>query len=68
MHVALCLMTLFPGRVGGSESNVRGVLGEFADGRGPTQVTVLANRHVMGPYAGYARGPVTLRHVRTHRG
>jgi glycosyltransferase involved in cell wall biosynthesis len=67
MHVALSLLTLFPGRVGGSESNVRGVLGEFADGRGPQAVTVLANRHVMAPYAGYARGPVTLRHVRAYR-
>jgi glycosyltransferase involved in cell wall biosynthesis len=67
VHIALSLLTLFPGRVGGSESNVRGLLGEFADGRGPQRVTVLANRHVMGPYAGYARGPVTLRHVRAYR-
>ena len=35
VHVALSLLTLFPGRVGGSESNVRGVLGEFAAGHGP---------------------------------
>ncbi|CAN5216078.1 hypothetical protein BH20ACT16_BH20ACT16_03160 [soil metagenome] len=67
MHVALSLLTLFPGRVGGSESNVRGLLGEFADGRGPQRVTVLANRHVIEPYAGYARGPVTLRHERAYR-
>jgi glycosyltransferase involved in cell wall biosynthesis len=67
VHVAISLLTLFPGRVGGSESNVRGVLGEFAAGRGPEQVTVLANRHVMRPYARYARGPVTLRHVRAYR-
>jgi glycosyltransferase involved in cell wall biosynthesis len=67
VHVALSLLTLFPGRVGGSESNVRGILGEFAAGRGPEQVTVLANRHVMTPYAGYARGPVTLRHVPAYR-
>ncbi|MEA2154422.1 MAG: hypothetical protein QOE11_562 [Solirubrobacteraceae bacterium] len=67
MHVALSLLTLFPGRVGGSESNVRGLLGEFADGRGPQRVTVFANRHVMAPYAGYARGPVTLRRVRAYR-
>ena len=57
MHVAFSLLTLFPGRVGGSESNVRGLLGEFAAGRGPERVTVLANRHVMAPYAGYASGP-----------
>lgn len=67
MHVALSLLTLFPGRVGGSESNVRGLLGEFASGHGPERVTVLANRHVVSPYAGYARGPVSLRHVRTYR-
>ncbi len=67
MHVAVSLLTLFPGRVGGSESNVRGVLGEFAAGRGPERVTVLASRHVMGPYAAYARGPVSLRHVRSYR-
>jgi len=67
VHVALSLLTLFPGRVGGSESNVRGILGEFADGHGPEQVTVLANRHVMTPYAEYARGPVTLRHVPAYR-
>ena len=67
MHVALSLLTLFPGRVGGSESNVRGLLGQFAAGNGPQRVTVLANRHVMGPYAGYARGPVSLRHVRAYR-
>jgi glycosyltransferase involved in cell wall biosynthesis len=67
VHVALSLLTLFPGRVGGSESNVRGILGEFAAGRGPQQVTVLANRHMLGPYAGYARGPVSLRHVRSYR-
>jgi glycosyltransferase involved in cell wall biosynthesis len=67
VHVALSLLTLFPGRVGGSESIVRGLLDEFADGRGPEQVTVLANRHVMAPYADYARGPVTLRHVRAYR-
>ena len=67
MHVALSLLTLFPGRVGGSESNVRGLLEQFAAGHGPEQVTVLANRHVMTPYAGYARGPVTLRHVRAYR-
>jgi glycosyltransferase involved in cell wall biosynthesis len=67
VHVAFSLLTLFPGRVGGSESNVRGLLGEFAAGRGPERVTVLANRHVTAPYAGYARGPVTLRHVRAYR-
>ena len=61
MHVGFALLTLFPGRVGGSETNVRGLLGEFAAGNGPERVTVLANRHVMAAYepgraGGAARG------------
>lgn len=67
MHVALSLLTVFPGRVGGSETNVRGVLGEFAAGNGPERVTALANEHVMAAYGEYARGPVELRHVRSYR-
>jgi glycosyltransferase involved in cell wall biosynthesis len=67
MHVAFALLTLFPGRVGGAESNVRGVLGQFADGNGPDRVSVLANRHVMAAYGGYQQGPVRLRHVRSYR-
>jgi glycosyltransferase involved in cell wall biosynthesis len=67
VHAAFALLTLFPGRVGGAESNVRGVLGQFADGNGPQRVTVLANRHVMAGYAGYAHGPVALRRVRSYR-
>lgn len=67
MHVALSLMTLFPGRVGGSETVVRGLLREFADGNGPERVTALANRHVMAAYGQYARGPVRLEHVRSYR-
>ena len=67
MHVALSLMTLFPGRVGGSETVVRGLLSQFADGNGPERVTALANRHVMAAYAQYARGPVRLEHVRSYR-
>ncbi len=67
MHVGYALLTLFPGRVGGSEAFARGVLGEFAEGRGPRNVTVLANREVMAAYAGYERGPVRLHHVRSYR-
>jgi glycosyltransferase involved in cell wall biosynthesis len=61
------LLTLFPGRVGGSETNVRGLLGAFAAGQGPDEVVVLANRHVVGPYAGFQRGPVRIEHVRSYR-
>lgn len=67
MRVGYALLTLFPGRVGGSEANAGGVLGEFAEGRGPGHVTVLANRRVMSAYAGYERGPVRLHHVTSYR-
>jgi glycosyltransferase involved in cell wall biosynthesis len=67
VHVGYSLLTLFPGRVGGSETNVRGLLGEFADGNGPERVTVLANRFVAAAYGEYSRGPVSLHHVRSYR-
>jgi glycosyltransferase involved in cell wall biosynthesis len=67
VHVGFSLLTLFPGRVGGAESNVRGVLGQFADGNGPERVTVLANRQVDAAYRDYARGPVRLHRVRSYR-
>jgi glycosyltransferase involved in cell wall biosynthesis len=67
VNVGLSLLTLFPGRVGGSETYVRGLLREYADGHGPDEVTVLANRHVMREYRGHARGPVRLHHVRSYR-
>lgn len=67
MHVAFALLTLFPGQVGGAESNVRGVLGQFADGNGPERVTVLANRDVAASYGGYVGGPIDLCEVRSYR-
>ncbi len=67
MHLGYSLLTLFPGRVGGSETNVRGLLGEFADGNGPARVTVFANRFVAAAYGEYERGPVSLHHVRSYR-
>jgi glycosyltransferase involved in cell wall biosynthesis len=67
VHVGFALLTLFPGRIGGSETNVRGLLGEFAAGTGPKRVTVLANRYVAHDYAGFERGPVGLHCVRSYR-
>ena len=67
MHVGYSLLTLFPGRVGGSETNARGLLEEFRAGNGPERVTVLANRHVAHAYSRYAGGPVSLHHVRSYR-
>lgn len=67
MNVGFSLLTLFPGRVGGSETYVRGLLDQFARGDGPERVTVLANRHVAAAYEGLARGPVALHQVRSYR-
>jgi glycosyltransferase involved in cell wall biosynthesis len=52
IRVAFSLLTLFPGRAGGSETYVRGLLGEFARRAEFEQVTVLANEAVMSAYAG----------------
>lgn len=67
MHLGFALLTLLPGRVGGSESYVRGLLGQFAAGNGPERVTVLANHEVMKVYGKYARGPVRLHHLAAYR-
>jgi glycosyltransferase involved in cell wall biosynthesis len=67
VHVGYALLTLFPGRVGGSETNARGLLPQFAAGNGPERLTVLANRHVMAAYEELAGGPVQLHHVRSYR-
>jgi hypothetical protein len=58
LHVALSLLTLDPGRMGGSETYVRGLLDAFAAGAGPDRVSVLA-----APAAArtlHAGGPVTV--------
>jgi glycosyltransferase involved in cell wall biosynthesis len=67
VNVGFSLLTLFPGLVGGSESNVRGLLSQFAEGNGPEAVTVLANRHVMDAYGEFGHGPVELHEVRSYR-
>lgn len=67
MNLGFALLTLFPGRVGGSEANVRGLLAEYARGNGPERVTVLANRHVATAYRDAAGGPVELHEVRSYR-
>jgi len=67
VHVGFALLTLFPGRVGGSEGNVRGLLAEFRRGQGPERVTVLANRHVAGAYAGWTGGKIAIHEVRSYR-
>lgn len=68
VNVGFSLLTLFPGRVGGSETNVRGLLGEFARmDPDRAHVTILANRHVTGAYAGFARGAVSVTPVPSYR-
>jgi glycosyltransferase involved in cell wall biosynthesis len=64
VHVGFSLLTLFPGRVGGAETYVRGLLDAYARGDGPQRLTVLANRHVM---RAYADAGVPLREVRSYR-
>jgi glycosyltransferase involved in cell wall biosynthesis len=68
MHVGFALLTLVPGGVGGSESMVHGLLEEFAAGRGPEQVSVLADTRVASAYGSLATGPVTMRRLRYHSG
>lgn len=60
-RVAIALATLVPGRVGGSETYVRGLLGALARGADAAQITVLAAR------AGRAAVPAGLvvRPIRT---
>ena len=67
MHVGISLLTLVPGAVGGSESYVRGLLGEFARGAGPERVTVLANAQVERAYAGSATETLAVHRVRSYR-
>lgn len=64
MRVGFSLLTLFPGQAGGSETYVRGLLDEFAAGRGPEALTVLANQRVMSAYRGAG---VQLREVPAYR-
>jgi glycosyltransferase involved in cell wall biosynthesis len=64
MHVALGLLTLFPGRSGGTETYARALVREFGrDPRG-ARVTVLANDRVAGALAD-PHPPVQV--VRTYR-
>jgi glycosyltransferase involved in cell wall biosynthesis len=53
--------------MGGSESYVQGLLGQFGAGNGPERVTVLANDQVMSSYDQFASGPVSLHRVPEYR-
>lgn len=56
LEVGLSLMTLTPGRVGGSESYVQGLLDSFGLADPALRVRVLANREVAAAYA-HLRSP-----------
>jgi glycosyltransferase involved in cell wall biosynthesis len=60
VHLALSLLTLAPGQVGGSENLLAGLLNEYRARHGPERVTALANRRVAEAYA----GRVDLRTIR----
>jgi glycosyltransferase involved in cell wall biosynthesis len=67
LNVGFSLLTLFPGRVGGSETYVRGLLREYAKDGGRAGVTVLANRHVMSAYGPEFRSALPLHEVTSYR-
>ena len=67
MRIGFALLTLFPGRVGGSETYALGLLDEYAKGTHTDEIVVLANRHVMKAYSHYERGPVRLQPVPSYR-
>ncbi len=67
MHVGFSLLTLLPGKVGGSETYVRGLLGALRDGDGPERVTVLTGAKVRRAYGGFAGGAVAIRDVQRWR-
>lgn len=64
MHVALSLLTLFPGRSGGTETYARALVGELARGQIHERVTLLVSKRV-----GSALGDpgLPMHHVRSYR-
>ena len=67
LNVGFSLLTLFPGRVGGSETYVRGLLREYAKDGGSADVTVLANRHVISAYGPELQSALPLHEVTSYR-
>jgi glycosyltransferase involved in cell wall biosynthesis len=63
----MALLTLVPGRMGGSESYLRALLDRFARGEGPERVTLLVNEQAAIAYRDRARGPVTLHRIGSYR-
>jgi len=67
MNVGISLLTLFPGRVGGSETYVRGLLGAFATGCGPELSTLLTTRHSGPSVAEFAGERIKIAPVASYR-
>jgi glycosyltransferase involved in cell wall biosynthesis len=65
MHAGFSLLTLHPGRLGGTESYARGLLDSYARGHGPDRLTVLANRRVLAAYENHEA--LRLHEVRSYR-
>ena len=60
MRLGFSILTLDPGRVGGSESVVAGLLGQFSKGNGPERVSVIANEQAAETYQALASSQLEM--------
>jgi glycosyltransferase involved in cell wall biosynthesis len=65
--VAFSLLTLVPGKLGGTEAAVRGLLNEYARGNGPERTIVLATRQVQASYGHLASTTLEFRRATAYR-
>ena len=67
MNLGLALLTLFPGRAGGAETYVRGLLGAYAAGEGPELTTALVGRQNASSLQGFESPTVALAPISSYR-
>jgi len=67
VNVGLALLTLFPGKTGGGETYVRGLLEAFAAGEGPETTTCLVSRHSQPSVQEFAGARVRIKRVDSYR-
>jgi len=67
MNLGLSLLTLFPGRAGGAETYVRGLLGAYAAGEGPELTTALVGRQNASSLQGFESPTVALAPMSSYR-
>jgi glycosyltransferase involved in cell wall biosynthesis len=67
MNVGLALLTLFPGRAGGAETYVRGLLGAYAAGEGPELTSALVARQNSSSLQGFASPTVSLTRIGSYK-